>query len=164
MLKSNPTKKLKIGGGQFVIVASKYNARYVNAMLNAAQAELKRAGAAGIKIVRVPGAFEIPVVAAKLAGASFMQFASPEAQVAAIICLGVILRGQTVHAEHIGRATTDALMAITLRYEIPVIHEVLLLENEEQARVRCLDKTFNRGTEAAQTALEMAGIMRGLEK
>jgi 6,7-dimethyl-8-ribityllumazine synthase len=123
---------------------------------------LKRAGVAEIKIIRVPGAFEIPAVAAKLARLSFMQPGSPAAQVAAIVCLGVILRGQTVHAEFIGRAVTEALMAIPLRYEVPVIHEVLLLENEEQARVRCLGKKFNRGMEAAQTALEMARVMRAL--
>ena len=161
MLKSNRTKKVSARGCQFVIVASKYNARYVNAMLNAAQAELKRAGAR-VRVVRVPGAYEIPVVASRLANAAIVQPESSEAQVAAIICLGVILRGQTVHAEHIGRAVSDALMSISIRCEIPVIHEVLLLENEEQARVRCLGKEFNRGTEAAQTALEMAAVMSGL--
>jgi len=163
MLKANQKRKVKSGAGTFVIIASKYNARYVDAMLNAARAELKRAGVAKIKIIRVPGAFEIPAVAAKLARRGFMQPPSPEAPVAAIVCLGVILRGQTVHAEFIGRATTEALMSISVSYAVPVIHEVLLLENEEQARVRCLDKKFNRGTEAAQTALEMAGVMRGLK-
>jgi 6,7-dimethyl-8-ribityllumazine synthase len=162
MLKSNRKKNLKAGAGKFVIIASKYNARYVDAMLHAARAELKRAGVAGIEVIRVPGAFEIPAVAARVANASFMQADSPGAQVAAIICLGVILRGQTVHAEFIGRAVTDALMGIQVRCEVPVIHEVLLLENEEQARVRCLGKKFNRGMEAAQTALEMAGVMGAL--
>jgi 6,7-dimethyl-8-ribityllumazine synthase len=150
MLKSVRTKKASAGNNAFAIVASRYNARYVDAMLKAAKAELKRAGAKKIEIIRVPGAYEIPVVASKLARSGGMS---------AIICLGVILRGQTVHADHIGRAVSQALMEIQLRDGIPVIHEVLLLENEEQARARCLGRKYNRGLEAAQTALEMARIM-----
>jgi 6,7-dimethyl-8-ribityllumazine synthase len=161
MLKANRTKKFNAVGGQFIIIASRYNARYVDAMMKSAQAELKRAGA-NVKTIRVPGAFEIPTVAARLANDSVVRNASAGAEISAIICLGVILRGQTVHAEHIGGAVTEALMSIQLRYEIPVIHEVLLLENEEQARVRCLGKEFNRGTEAAQTALEMARVMSNI--
>ncbi|MEA2909397.1 MAG: 6,7-dimethyl-8-ribityllumazine synthase, partial [Bradyrhizobium sp.] len=139
----------------FAIIASRYNERYVNAMLRAAQTVLRRAGAR-VQVVRVPGAYEIPVVAARLA-----RSASPPR--AGLICLGVILRGQTVHAAHIGEAVSTALMQLQLRYEIPVIHEVLLLENEEQARVRCLGQKHNRGAEAAQTALAMAEVMAKLE-
>jgi len=132
-------------------------------MLRAARGELKRAGAGKVQIVRVPGAYEIPVVTAGLARkGSFRANAADGETLSAIICLGVILRGQTVHAAHIGEAVSRALMEIQVRYEVPVIHEVLLLENEEQARVRCLGKTHNRGTEAAQTAVKMARIMAGL--
>jgi 6,7-dimethyl-8-ribityllumazine synthase len=151
-------------GGNFVIIASRYNARYVDAMLRAARGELKRAGAA-VQVVRVPGAFEIPVAAARLARRRTVQFAihNPRAPVlSAIICLGVILRGQTVHAEHIGREVSRALMEIQVRYELPFIHEVLLLENEEQARARCLGAKFNRGSEAARTALDMARVMKSI--
>ena len=155
MLRKNKKMKTKAGAGKFAIVASRYNARYVDTMLRAASAELKRAGAASIEIFRVPGAYEIPVVAARLAR-------SRETTISAIICLGVILRGQTVHAEHIGRAVSEALMEIQVRHEVPVIHEVLLLENQEQARVRCLGAKHNRGTEAAQTALQMARLMQSL--
>jgi 6,7-dimethyl-8-ribityllumazine synthase len=165
MLKTIKAGTLRAGDARFAIVASQYNGRYVNAMLEAAKAELKRAGAAGVQVVRVPGAYEIPVVAARLARAASAQ-ATPNTQRAtglnAIICLGVILRGETVHAAHIGEAVSRALMEIQVRHEVPVIHEVLLLENEEQARARCLDPKRNRGREAAQTALAMARVMSSL--
>ena len=154
MLRKLSRKKIQSRGGSFAIVASRYNARYVDAMLRAAQSELKRAGAV-VQVVRVPGAYEIPVVAAKLARTS-----TPP--LSAIICLGVILRGATTHAQHIGEAVSGALVQIQIQHEIPVIHEVLLLENEAQARARCLGKKHNRGTEAAQTALEMARLMNSL--
>ncbi len=163
MLRKIEKSKGRAGGGSFAIVASRYNDKYVGAMLNSARAELKRAGAERIRVVRVPGAYEIPVVAATLARYGRAN-AGPGGKLSAIICLGVILRGKTVHAEHIGEAVSKALMDIQVAYEIPVIHEVLLLENEEQARARCLDKQFNRGTEAAQTALAMAGVMAKVRK
>jgi 6,7-dimethyl-8-ribityllumazine synthase len=159
MLTPIRSKKVRAAGGYFAIVASKYNRRYVDAMLRAARAELNRARAS-VQIVRVPGAFEIPVVTARLARTQPTD--ALQQPLAGIICLGVILRGETSHAAHIGEAVSRALMKIQLRYEVPVIHEVLLLENVEQARVRCLGKTHNRGTEAAQTALAMAQIMRSL--
>ena len=72
----------------------------------------------------------------------------------------MILRGETVHAAHIGEAVSRALMEIQVRHEVPVIHEVLLLENRQQAIERCLDPRHNRGTEAARTALDMASVLR----
>jgi 6,7-dimethyl-8-ribityllumazine synthase len=129
-------------------------------MLEAAQSALKRAGAKQVEVVRVPGAYEIPVVAARLARTALRSSALIDSPpLSAIICLGVILRGETVHAAHIGEAVSRALMEIQLRFEVPIVHEVLLLENEAQARVRCLDRKHNRGAEAAQTALTMAGVM-----
>jgi 6,7-dimethyl-8-ribityllumazine synthase len=161
MLRRIRQTKIKLSGGTFAIVASRYNARYVDAMLRAAKAELRRANVFRIQIVRVPGAYEIPVAAARLAR-NEARVSVPASRLSAIICLGVILRGETVHAAHIGEAVSRALMEIQLAHEIPVIHEVLLLENEEQARVRCLAPKHNRGTEAAQTALEMARVMKTL--
>ena len=158
MLQKNSTKKLSARGGRFAIVASKYNPRYVDAMLRAAKKEILHAGGK-VKIIRVPGAYEIPVVAARLARTSRL---APDAPLSAIICLGVILRGATTHAQHIGEAVSNALVQIQIQHEVPVIHEVLLLENEQQAKERCLDRKHNRGTEAAQTAVEMARVMASL--
>ena len=123
-------------------------------MLRAAKVELNKARAT-VEVVRVPGAFEIPAVAAALA----LRLAKP---VDAIVCLGVILRGETTHADHIGQAVTDALMQLQVDHTLPVIHEVLLLENVDQAKKRCLDSAHNRGVEAAQTAIEMTRVMARL--
>lgn len=155
MLKKVKTQTRQAAGFRFAIVASRYNARYVDAMLRAAQKALQDAGADEVRVVRVPGAFEVPVVAARLA----RQRTAPWD---AVICLGLILRGATVHAEHIGRGVSEALVQLQLETEVPLVHEVLLLENEEQARERCLDPQRNRGREAAQTAVEMARTMRTL--
>ena len=141
----------------FAIIASRYNARYVDSMLRAARRRLREAGVKSIQVIRVPGAFEIPVVAARLAGQT-------EAAPDAIICLGVILRGETTHAQFIGESVTQGLVQVQVRHGVPIIHEVLLLENEEQARVRCLDRRHNRGEEAAATALEMARVMERLSR
>ncbi len=152
MLKKISLKTHHRVGGRFAIVASRYNRRYVDAMVRAAVRTLKGAGGS-VEVIRVPGAFEIPAVAAKLALAEGFD---------ALVCLGVVLRGATTHAQHIGEAVTNALILLQVTYQIPVIHEVLLLENEDQARERCLDAKHNRGIEAAQTALEMAAVMRRL--
>ena len=161
MLKPIKTRTLRAGQARFAIIASEYNALYVNAMLKAAQAELKRAGAKHVSVFRVPGAFEIPVLASRLARLSShrTQDTKHAPPFSALICLGVILRGETVHAAHIGEAISQALMQIQVQHEVPVIHEVLLLENEAQARARCLGGKHNRGAEAAQTALKMVKVM-----
>ncbi|MFO1500729.1 MAG: 6,7-dimethyl-8-ribityllumazine synthase [Verrucomicrobiota bacterium] len=137
------------------IIASRYNARFVDGMLRPARAILTQAGAA-VRVVRVPGAFEIPAVAAKLAAA--------EGKVSALMCLGVILRGETTHAQHIAEAVSGALAQIQVRFAIPVVHEVLLLESEAQAEARCLAADRNRGAEAAYTALAMVRTMAQLDR
>jgi 6,7-dimethyl-8-ribityllumazine synthase len=148
-------KKPGQAGKSFAIVASQYNAKYVDAMLRAAVSELKRARAKKIQVIRVPGAFEIPAVASALARTN---------QIDAIICLGVIFQGQTSHAEHIGWGVTHALAQIQVQHALPVVHGVFVFEKEEHARVRCLGKTHNRGREAALTALQMAGLMDELSR
>jgi 6,7-dimethyl-8-ribityllumazine synthase len=155
MLTPVARKKAGRSKARIAIVASEYNREYVDAMLRAAQSELRRHGVQDVVLVRVPGAYEVPVVAARLARAS-------QPPVDAIICLGVILRGETTHAAHIGEAVSQALMQIQITREVPVVHEVLLLENREQAKVRCLGRKHNRGAEAAQTALAMARVMQSL--
>jgi 6,7-dimethyl-8-ribityllumazine synthase len=154
-----PTRKThprRSQSGRFAIIASRYNTRFVDGMLRAARQALREAKATEVLVLRVPGAFEIPVVAAKLASGNSGRFA-------ALICLGVIIRGETTHAQFIGESVTAALTQIQLQHLVPVVHEVLLLENEQQAVARCLSPTHNRGAEAAHTALEMAEIMRRVD-
>ena len=152
MLKQVKSAKLQASGGAFVIVASRYNAEYVNSMVRAARGELLKAGAK-VRIVRVPGAFEIPAAAAKLAQGG---------RYSAIVCLGVIFQGETSHARHIGWGITHALAQIQVLHKTPVVHAVFVFDKVKHAKVRCLGKKHNRGTEAAQTALEMARVMKQL--
>src|SRR5208282_4768010 len=109
MLRKIRQKKIQPGDGSIAIVASRYNSEYVDAMLHAAREELLRAGAR-VRIVRVPGAFEIPAAAARLA--------QPK-RYAAIICLGVIFQGETSHAQHIGWGVTHALAQIQVQHRLP---------------------------------------------
>ncbi len=152
MLKPVKTKTTRATGGKFAIVASRYNAEYVDAMLHAAREELLHAGA-HLRIVRVPGAFEIPAVASKLAQSK---------RYAAVVCLGVIFQGETSHAQHIGWGITHALAQIQVLHKIPVIHAIFVFDKVKHAKVRCLGKKHNRGAEAAHTALEMARVMKQL--
>jgi 6,7-dimethyl-8-ribityllumazine synthase len=154
MLKRVRVKSPRATKGKFAIVASRYNGRYVDAMVRAAQAVLKQAGAE-VTVVRVPGAFEVPVIAAEIAGTTVCS---------GVICLGVIFQGETSHAQHIGWGVTHALAQIQVKTHVPIIHGVFVFEKEEHARVRCLGKKHNRGREAALTALEMAKTMADLRK
>lgn len=141
---------------RIAIVASTYNVKFVDGMLDAALHTLKEAGLKKVEMIRVPGAFETPVVTAMLARRKRQR---PEA----IICLGVILRGKTSHADHVGRTVSLLLGQIAVETGVPVIHEILLLENITQAKARCMSKTTNRGCEAAHSALTMAGLIREID-
>jgi len=137
-----------------VIVASEFNAELVEGLIAHAEKEfLLHAPEAELKTTRVPGAFEIPVVVREIA---------MQEHINAILALGVILKGQTDHAENLARSVTDALQRIALEYGTPVINCVLSMANETQARERCLEEKINRGTEAARAALQVAGVLREL--
>ena len=138
------------------IVASRFNATYVQGLVDHATQELHElAPDAAISIYRVPGSFEIPVVVRELAR---------NKKADAIIACGVIMRGETNHAKNLSRSVTDALQRIAIDYGVPVINVVLSFDNEGQARERCLENTINRGTEAARAAVEIAGVMSKLRK
>ncbi|MDQ2868541.1 MAG: 6,7-dimethyl-8-ribityllumazine synthase [Verrucomicrobiota bacterium] len=146
-----PRPRLVLGKRDFVIVASKFNPEFVQGLVNHATQEF-RAAAPGANLVlhQVPGAFEIPIVVRELAA---------QKKASAIVAIGVIMKGRTDHAEHLARSVTDALQRIALEHSVPVIHCVLSLENELQARERCLEDKINRGTEAARAAIEIANVL-----
>jgi len=152
-----PPQKRKVLQGRrvFSIVAARFNGSYVQGLIRNVTQELRSLlPAAQIRLYRVPGAFEIPVVVREIA---------LRRNTDAIIAIGVILKGRTSHAEHLGRTVTDALQRIAIEYGVPVINVVLSLENELQAHERCLEKTMNRGTEAAHAALEIVDVMSKLQ-
>ena len=140
----------------FVLVASQFNAKYVRGLATHCTDELRKLSpASSVTLHRVPGAFEIPIVVREKAR---------QGNVDAIVALGVILQGETAHAQHLGQVVTQALQQISLEYGVPVIHAVLSLKDEEQARKRCLEDEINRGTEAARAAVEMANLLAKLRK
>jgi 6,7-dimethyl-8-ribityllumazine synthase len=140
----------------FAIVASQFNADYVQGLVKHATAELRNlAPKASISIQRVPGSFEIPVVVNELAS---------RRKADAIIACGVILKGKTDHAQNLSRSVTDALQRIAIDHGVPVINAVLSFDNESQARERCLEEKINRGTEAARAVVEITNVMSKLRK
>src|SRR5205807_5170089 len=149
-----PRPRVVAGKRRFVIVSSKFNARYVKGLVDHATDELrKQIPAAELTCYQVPGAFEIPVV---------VQDVAANKRADAILAIVVIFKGHTEHAENLARSVTDALQRIALEHGVPVIHCVLSLDSEEQARERCLEENINRGREAAQAAIEMANVMADL--
>ena len=139
----------------FAIVASQYNPEYVKGLVDHATQELESlAPGSTVTTYEVPGAFEIPLIVQEVAARGGVE---------AIIALGVIIRGETEHADLIGAAVTHSLLDAGLRYRLPVVHEVLLLDSEEQARARTLGTELNRGTEAARVAVRMAQAITGFK-
>jgi 6,7-dimethyl-8-ribityllumazine synthase len=138
----------------FPIVASQFNATYVQGLIDHATAELRALiPGATTSLLQVPGAFEIPLVVRELA---------LQKRGDAIIAIGVILKGKTDHAENLSRSVTDALQRIAVTQGVPVINVVLSFDDEDQARERCLENEINRGTEAARAAVEISNVISKL--
>lgn len=138
------------------IVASKYNEQFTDALVENAIEELGELVPQGrVDLIRVPGAFEIPVMVA-----SVLDRDPP----ACVIALGLIIRGSTEHADLVGRSVTDSLQRLAIESLRPVIHEVLLVEDEKQAYARCIGAQLNRGREAARAAAAMIDVFQELDR
>ena len=152
MLKQVRSARPRASGQVFVIVASRYNAEYVNSMVRAAREELLQAGAK-VRVVRVPGAFEIPLIAKKMAQSKKYD---------AVICLGAIIRGNTPHFEYIASEVAKGIALVNLETGVPVAFGVLTTDNIEQAIERAGTKEGNKGFEAAMNAIEMANLIKSI--
>jgi len=138
------------------IVAAKYNEEFTDALLDHAMAEITElVPQARIDVIRVPGAFEVPVMVGQV-----MDRTSPDC----VIALGLLIRGSTAHADLVAASVTNALQELAVRYGTPVIHEVLLCDDEKQAYARCIGEQLNRGREAARAAAVMIDVMAELNR
>jgi 6,7-dimethyl-8-ribityllumazine synthase len=140
----------------FALVVSGYNGEYTSALEKNARAELLAIHPkATIETHNAPGSFEIPLLVELLAARGKHD---------AILALGVIIAGKTAHAELIAETITHSLQQISLVHHVPVIHEVLLVKNEAQARERCIGAKLNRGREAARAAAASAQSVQAILK
>lgn len=141
--------------GRFALVAARFNAFIVDQLLAGAQDALHRHGVAAdrIDVVRVPGAYEIPLVAQKLGKSS---------QYAAVICLGCVIRGDTDHYDYVAGAAANGIASASLACGVPVIFGVLTTNTLDQAIDRAGAKAGNKGFEAAVTAIEMVNLLKKL--
>ena len=140
-------------GKKFAIVFSRFNEFVGEGLLKGAKECLIKHGVAetNIDIVKVPGAFEIPVTADRLASKKKFD---------AIICLGAIIRGATPHFEYVASVTSNGVSQVALKYSIPIIFGVLTTDTIEQAIERAGTKAGNKGWDSALTALEMADLFK----
>lgn len=147
--------KLDARGSRFAIVISRFNSFISDRLLAGALDALERHGASpeDISVVWVPGSFEIPSIAKKLALSQKYD---------AVICLGALLRGETPHFEYLSSAVTKELGEIGLEAGIPVINGVLTCDSMEQAVDRAGLKTGNKGFDAAAAAMEMIELLKQL--
>ena len=142
-------------GLKFGIIASRFNDFVTSRLLSGALDALERTGAsdANIVVVKVPGSFEIPLAAQKLARTK---------QYDALICLGTLIRGETPHFEYICSEVTKGIAAVSLEAGIPVAFGVLTADTVEQAIDRAGLKSGNKGFDAAMSAVEMANLVKQL--
>jgi 6,7-dimethyl-8-ribityllumazine synthase len=140
---------------RFAIVVSRYNDSITKKLLDGAVQTLAGRGVAdeAIAVAWVPGAWELPLAARRLAFSG---------EYAAVLCLGAVIRGETTHDEHINRAVSLALSRISLDSGVPVLFGVLTCNSLEQAIHRAGGNVGNKGVECAEAALEMAGLLRVL--
>lgn len=139
------------GGARFAIIASRWNPRITDALVAAARATFAAHGAGDdrVDVIRVPGAWEIPFAAARVAGASGH---------AAIVALGCVIRGDTRHFEHVSDRCADGLMRVALDSGVPVANGVLAVDDPLDAEHRAGGSHGNKGEECALVALEMANL------
>ena len=143
--------------GCFALVAARFNQFIVDSLVSGARDALRRHGVAddAIDLAWVPGSFEIPLVAQRLAASK---------QYAAIVCLGAIIRGDTDHYDHVAGVAATGVAQAGLSTGVPVIFGVLTCDTVEQALNRAGIKAGNKGFEAALTAIEMANLLRQLQQ
>ena len=141
--------------GRFALVAARFNSAIVDQLVAGALDGLKRHGVAddAIDLVRVPGSYEIPPVAKRLAGSG---------KYAAVICLGAVIRGDTDHYDHVAGAAASGIAQAALATGVPVIFGVLTCDTLEQALNRAGAKAGNKGFDAALAAVEMVNLLRNL--
>lgn len=147
--------RLNAEGLRFGIVCARFNEFFVGKLLGGAKDTLLRHGANAqdIEVAWVPGSFEIPLVAQRMARSGRYD---------AIIARGVVIQGGTAHASYVNAEVSKGLAQISLASSLPVIYGVVTTENLEQAIERSGSKAGNRGASAAETAIEMASLMRDL--
>ncbi|MFQ7242574.1 6,7-dimethyl-8-ribityllumazine synthase [Agathobaculum sp.] len=144
--------KLVAGKGRFAIVASRFNEFIVSKLISGAEDTFVRHGVDtdDITLVWVPGAFELPLAAMKLAQSG---------KYSAIVCLGAVIRGSTSHYELVCSEAAKGIAQVGLKTGVPVTFGVVTTENIEQAIERAGTKAGNKGADAALTALELANLM-----
>ncbi len=145
----------KATGRRFALVVSTFNKEITDGLLRGAQSALTEAGAssADITVVRVPGAFEIPFTARRLARSGRYD---------AVVCLGCVIKGETMHFEYIASAVSNGIMAVSADTDVPVTFGVLTTLTEEQAVARSVHGPDNKGREAALSAVEMVTLIEAI--